>query len=367
MIIYLYTAVFVLLLTECNAGMFQLCGQNSINGRSEKRRSFKEYNVDDLNYVGDHVTFACVVSMLQSGFYIGRTNGSVPENLIEKLDISGRGLSLFFHGVGNFISLKDGFLFQFAREWFTASGNNICIVSYAYTTNPTVGLKIVPHLNKMVTTNRLEYVAKLARDLVLGVREKCVQSNRKSCLKSLSQVDVSGFSFGAHVAGRTCEFLYQKTGQRVRMLLALDPSKTIPFFGTKPTNTIKRGHASYVQVIHTSVFGIREPLGDVDIYVKYKGESFVDDLNDKHAMGAYFHVATATKRLYVIADEKDSGNGTLIFAHGNVRKPKPSECVVGVYGTLNPFIEEYNPKPSEEEDKRKEDNKGRKDSPKSTR
>lgn len=120
----------------------------------------------------------------------------------------------------------------------------------------------------------------------------------------------------------------------------MDPSKTIPFLGTKPANTIKRGDANYVQVIHSSFCGIQKPLGDVDIYVKYKGNSFLEELTDKHALGVYLHVATATKRLYVIADEKESGKGTIILRIGqNIRQPKPNECLVGIYGSLNPFIE----------------------------
>lgn len=41
----------------------------------------------------------------------------------------------------------------------------------------------------------MEYTAKMARDLVLGVRQKGI-TNRRG-LRSLGQVEISGFSFGA--------------------------------------------------------------------------------------------------------------------------------------------------------------------------
>lgn len=50
-------------------------------------------------------------------------------------------------------------------------------------------------VNEMVKTGRLKYVAKMARDLVVGVQEQCSKMNGP-CLRKLSQVDVSGFSFG---------------------------------------------------------------------------------------------------------------------------------------------------------------------------
>lgn len=75
-------------------------------------------------------------------------------------------------------------------------------------------------INKMVQTRRLEHTAKMARDLILGVRAKCMLSrSRRRCLRNLSQVDVSGFGFGGHAAGLTCQYLLEKTGEKVRMLL----------------------------------------------------------------------------------------------------------------------------------------------------
>lgn len=53
-------------------------------------------------------------------------------------------------------------------------------------------------ISKMIKSRRLEYVAKMARDLVRTLREKCrnVKWYKRVCVKNLSQIDVSGFGFG---------------------------------------------------------------------------------------------------------------------------------------------------------------------------
>ncbi|XP_031637261.1 uncharacterized protein LOC116349802 [Contarinia nasturtii] len=181
----------------------------------------------------------------------------------------------------------------------------------------------------MVTTQRYEHIAKLAGDFVLGVREKCVNSNRRFCLRHLSQVDVSGFGVGAHIAGRTCQYLQQTLRQRPRILLALDPIKT-PLLGTTIKDTIKRGDADYVQVIHTSQeVGIWDQLGDVDIYVRSDSQSHSDPLNDEHGIAFFIHLATSTKRLYLTASSNENGIGTV-----SIMPPmtKAIECLIGVYG-----------------------------------
>lgn len=100
-----------------------------------------------------------------------------------------------------------------------ASNNNICVFTYAYIRHRTTLFNLLAHLNKMVKTKRIEFVAKQARDLVLRVRNECYETGKSSCINYLSQVDVVGFSFGAHIGSHTCKFLFEKTGQKVRMLL----------------------------------------------------------------------------------------------------------------------------------------------------
>lgn len=86
------------------------------------------------------------------------------------------------------------------------------------------------NLNKFVSSKRLEYVAKMTRDLVLNVQKKCLKSNRQSCLRHMSQVDVTGQSFGFHISAKTSEYLYRKTGQRVRLLLGMVSVHTFHHF-----------------------------------------------------------------------------------------------------------------------------------------
>lgn len=73
----------------------------------------------------------------------------------------------------------------------------------------------------MVKIGRIENVAKIAHDLVC-VREKSYELTKKAlCPRNLSHVDVIGFGFGAYFASRTCEYLRQLSGRKVRLLLGI--------------------------------------------------------------------------------------------------------------------------------------------------
>lgn len=106
-------------------------------------------------------------------------------------------------------------------EWFTASGQNICIISYYYLDNPTQLHTLLPHVFKMVRTKRLDFVAKEALNLVLKTRSKCIKSQKPNCLQHMSQVEVVGFSFGAHVGARACKYIKEKTNEKVKILLGM--------------------------------------------------------------------------------------------------------------------------------------------------
>lgn len=112
-------------------------------------------------------------------------------------------------------------------EWFQKTDKNICIVTYAYITNPTTVLNILLHVNLMVSDRRLDFVAKMARNLVLMVREKCYESGKKGCLKFLTQVEVVGYSFGAHIGSRTCAFLFNRLNERVKRLIGEQKIKVV--------------------------------------------------------------------------------------------------------------------------------------------
>ncbi|XP_031635977.1 phospholipase A1 1-like [Contarinia nasturtii] len=319
MIIFLYTLIFTAFLNECNG---------TLGGGCFAPSTTDDFDIDEFEYQGDFIRFACITTESQDNFDITDVNGIIPSDLVDRLN-NGKGLSLFFHGVSYMIDPLFDSLFYFAKQWFEASRNNICVVSYAYTTPSTEVLKIYAIVNKMIKTRRLEYVAKMARDLVFGVRGKCLATTERTCLRNFSQVDVTGFSFGAHIAGRTCQYLLQKTHEKVRMLLALDPIKT-PRFGPKIKDSIKKGDADYVQVVHTSKkVGMWDQMGDVDIYVKYEKQKNMGSLNDEHGVAFFIHLGTSTNRLYMWA--RENGNGSVWTQKG---KALHDECTIGVYGIL---------------------------------
>lgn len=101
------------------------------------------------------------------------------------------------------------------------------------------------------------------------------------------------------------------------------------------TPHFKSGDAQYVQCLHTSSnFGTTRKIADIDIYVHYKFDTILMNLLKKHGLSVFLHIATATKRLYLIAEEK--GNGTMIANVGqNLRELKSNEVLLGVYGALD--------------------------------
>lgn len=81
----------------------------------------------------------------------------------------------------------------FSTEWFIASDSNICYVTYAYEKIPDGPFDTLMTARDMVKSHRLQYAAKVTRDLVLGVREQCLENETPGCLKNMSQVTVLGF------------------------------------------------------------------------------------------------------------------------------------------------------------------------------
>ncbi|XP_031628184.1 uncharacterized protein LOC116343978 [Contarinia nasturtii] len=324
----LYTLVFVAFLNGCHGG------GGGGGGCFSTASTSGDFNIDEFEYQGDSIIFACIIADSQPEFHMTEVNGSIPSALVDRLD-NGRDLSLFFHDVKNVVDSSCVLLRSFANEWSRRSNNNICIISYAYTTSTSKVLKMYPIVNQMVKTGRLEYVAKMTRDLVFNVRGKCLETPERRCLKNLSQVDISGFSFGAHIAGKTCQYLFTRTGERVRMLLALDPIKT-PLFGAKIKDSIMKGIADYVQVVHTSKnVGIWDQIGDVDIYVKYEKQKNLTSLNDEHGLAFFIHVGISTKRLNMWASQSENGKGDMWRYVG--RTLSDNECRIGVYAALNPI------------------------------
>lgn len=70
----------------------------------------------------------------------------------------------------------------------------------------------------MVKSRRLEFVAKIAGDLVLAVRKKCLEKGDTG-IRNMSHVEIVGLCFGAHIGGRACRYLYMMTKTKVKLLL----------------------------------------------------------------------------------------------------------------------------------------------------
>lgn len=98
---------------------------------------------------------------------------------------------------------------------------------------------------------------------------------------------------------------------------------------------INTGDAEYVQCIHTSSFGLEQPIGDVDIYLDATSNKLLlGAWAEKHALSVYLHVATSTKRIFIIAEARGNGKLLLSDTDNPPRKLKSQECQIGVYGQL---------------------------------
>lgn len=189
----------------------------------------------------------------------------------------------------------------------------------------------------MVQTHRLEYAAKIARDFILMIRDHCIKTETNGCWKDMSKMTVLGFSFGAHVASLTCVDLYQRTGQKVGKLIGIDPAGiylTLKMYNQK---FIGRGDASYVQIIHTDPVLLGTPFqsGDVDIYF----QDLPVDIMHRHGFAPYLHMATAIKRLLIIAERNREGAVIPVLKSSdladNLTLTDKDEVIVGVYSELN--------------------------------
>lgn len=156
-------------------------------------------------------------------------------------------------------------------EWAIESNTNVCYLTYALDKVPENRLKQALYVIKLLKSHRLQYAAKIVRDLVLNIRVRCKSLIRtNACWKDMSKVTVVGFSLGAHVASQICKDLYQRTGEKVGKLIGIDPAGIQLILMNYDQSFIDRKDAAYVQVIHadTLFFGTANQCGTVDIYVK---------------------------------------------------------------------------------------------------
>lgn len=104
-------------------------------------------------------------------------------------------------------------------EWSKASNSNVCYLTYAYEKSPGGIFKMCILTKRMLKSHRLQYTAKVARNLILSIRDRCLTIGNRGCWKHMSKVTVVGFSFGAHIASRICIDLYERTGEKVGKLI----------------------------------------------------------------------------------------------------------------------------------------------------
>lgn len=104
-------------------------------------------------------------------------------------------------------------------EWAIESNTNVCYLTYALDKVPENAFKQLLYIRKLVKSHRMQYTAKIARDLVLRVRARCMEIGIEGCSKFMSAVTVVGFSLGTHIASQMCIDLYEKTGEKVGKLI----------------------------------------------------------------------------------------------------------------------------------------------------
>lgn len=85
---------------------------------------------------------------------------------------------------------------------------------------------------------------------------------------NLEDVHLIGHSLGAHIAGAAARRFFEIKGNKLPRITALDPN----ILCDRPGNgrsSLRASDADFVDVIHTNpgVFGMSEPIGDVDFYV----------------------------------------------------------------------------------------------------
>ncbi|XP_071443183.1 pancreatic triacylglycerol lipase-like [Hetaerina americana] len=95
------------------------------------------------------------------------------------------------------------------------------------------------------------------------ITDDTAPSEKRPSQKFLENLHVVGFSLGSHVAGVAGYHL--KTG-KLGHLTALDPAVPMIHLLKKASERVDKSDAAFVDVWHTSSWGIQDPIGHADFY-----------------------------------------------------------------------------------------------------
>lgn len=87
----------------------------------------------------------------------------------------------------------------------------------------------------MVESHRLQFTAKIARNLVIKIREQCFQNEIPGCMENTQpeKITMLGFSFGAHIASQACRDIFKSTNKKVGKLIGVS---NLFFYDQKQNN-----------------------------------------------------------------------------------------------------------------------------------
>lgn len=102
-------------------------------------------------------------------------------------------------------------------------------------------LKFRSYIKKALRYGRIEFAAGVVRDLMLNAQNQCVNDKKfqenKKCLEKISQIQVHGFSIGAHIAALFGRKIKESTNEVLPILIG------ILIF------TTKKLHSSHLQCV----------------------------------------------------------------------------------------------------------------------
>ncbi|XP_037807813.1 phospholipase A1 [Lucilia sericata] len=105
-----------------------------------------------------------------------------------------------------------------------------------------------------------DLVAKSITDLVILLKE--------SFNMNIQNIHIVGFSLGGQIAGLAGQNIYERCGEKINRITALDPAGILFTENTPANEKLTADDADYVEVVHTNAgeYGYETPCGHVDYY-----------------------------------------------------------------------------------------------------